>query len=72
MTYTKLLKLCLASLPVVYMIYHYNCYNVSQQPAVDEVSNIIFSRSSISVLVAGPPRGRQGGNDLWTLGGPLK
>ena len=35
------------------MIYHYkyDCYNVSQQPAVDEVSNIIFSRSSISVLV---------------------
>ena len=35
------------------MIYHYNnnCYNVSQQPAVDEVSNIISSRSSISVLV---------------------
>ena len=35
------------------MIYHhnYNCYNVNQQPAVNEVSNIIFSRSSISVLV---------------------
>ena len=31
--------------------YNYNCYNVSQQPAVDEVSNIICSRSSISVLV---------------------
>ena len=53
MTYTKLLKLCLASLPVGNMIYHCNnnCYNVSQQPAVDKVSNIIFSRSSISVLV---------------------
>ena len=35
------------------MIYHYNynCYNVSEQPTVDEVSNIIFSPSSISVLV---------------------
>ena len=35
------------------MIYHYNhnCYTVSQQPAVDEVSNVIFLRSSISVLV---------------------
>ena len=39
--------------PLRNMIYHYNhnCYNASQQPAVDEVSNIIFSRSSISVLV---------------------
>ena len=55
MTYTKLLKLCLASLPVSLknMIYYYNnnCYNVGRQPAVDEVSNIIFSQSSISVLV---------------------
>ena len=35
------------------MIYHYNhkCYNVSQELAVNEVSNIIFSLSSISVLV---------------------
>ena len=35
------------------MIYHYNhnWYNASQQQAVDEVSNIIFSRSNISVLV---------------------
>ena len=35
------------------MIYHYNhnCYNVSQQSAADKVSNSIFSRSSISVLV---------------------
>ena len=35
------------------MIYHYNhnCYNVSQQQAVDEVSNTIFLPSSISVLV---------------------
>ena len=36
------------------MIHHYshNCCNVSQQPAVKEVSDIIFSRSSIFVLVA--------------------
>ena len=35
------------------MIYHdnHNCYNVSQQPTVDEISNIIFSFSNISVLV---------------------
>ena len=31
--------------------YNYNCYNVNQQPKVGEVSNIIFVRSSISVLV---------------------
>ena len=31
--------------------YNYNCYNGSQQPAVDEVSNTTFLRSSISVLV---------------------
>ena len=35
------------------MIYHnnHNCYIVSQQPEVDEVSNIIFLRPSISELV---------------------
>ena len=35
------------------MIYYDNhkCSNVSQQSAVDKVSNIIFSRSKISVLV---------------------
>ena len=35
------------------MIYHtkHSCYIVSQQPEIDEVSNIIFSKSSISELV---------------------
>ena len=54
MIYTKLLKLCLTSSTVRNVIYHYNhnCYQVSQQPTVDEFSNIIFSQFSISVLVA--------------------
>ena len=36
------------------MIYHdnHNWYNPSQQLAVDEASNIIFSRYCISVLIA--------------------
>ena len=54
MIYPKLLKLCLAgSSRKKYdlSLQSQLLFNVSQQPAVDEVSNIIFSRSSISILV---------------------
>ena len=55
MTYTKLLQLCLASSSrkkYDLSLQSQLLFNVSQQqPAVDEVSNIIFSRSSISMLV---------------------
>ena len=54
MTYPKLLKQCLASSSrkkYDLSLQSQLLFNVSQQPAVDEVSNIIFSRSSISMLV---------------------
>ena len=54
MTYPKLLKQCLASLSrkkYDLSLQSQLLFNVSQQPAVDEVWNIIFPRSSISVLV---------------------
>ena len=54
MTYPKLLKLCLASSSrkkYDLSLQSQLLFNVSQKPAVDEVSNIILLRSSISMLV---------------------
>ena len=54
MTDPKLLKLCLASSSrkkYDILLQSQLLFNVSQQPAVNEVSNIIFPRSSISMLV---------------------
>ena len=55
MTYTKLLKLCLASSSrkkYELSLQSQLLFNVSQQPAIDEVSNIIFSRYQISKIIS--------------------